>query len=113
MRARERVLMVGVRCLWALALCASIGGVAGISLAAETSFPSMANYASTPADAGLQAHADMDIAAKGAIVLEMWCNRVDGQVVVAGDTITVMTGQPTERPARRSGPGRRRSAEPR
>ena len=41
---------------------------------------------------------NMDIAAKGAIALEMWCNRVDGQVVVAGDTITVMTGQPTERP---------------
>ena len=41
---------------------------------------------------------NMDIDAKGAIVVEMWCNRVDGQVVVAGDTITVMTGPPTERP---------------
>ncbi len=40
---------------------------------------------------------NMDISADGAIVLEMWCNRVDGQVVVAGNTITVMTGQPTER----------------
>jgi heat shock protein HslJ len=41
---------------------------------------------------------NMDIDAKGAIAVEMWCNRVDGQVVVAGDTITVMTGQPTDRP---------------
>ena len=41
---------------------------------------------------------NMDIAANGAIAVEMWCNRVDGQVVVAGDTITVMTGQPTDRP---------------
>ena len=41
---------------------------------------------------------NMDIAANGKIALEMWCNRVDGQVVVAGNTITVMTGQPTERP---------------
>ncbi len=41
---------------------------------------------------------NMDIAANGSIILEMWCNRVDGQVVVAGDTITVMTGQSTERP---------------
>jgi heat shock protein HslJ len=41
---------------------------------------------------------NMDIDAKGAIVVEMWCNRVDGQMVVAGDTITVMTGQPTDRP---------------
>jgi heat shock protein HslJ len=41
---------------------------------------------------------NMDIDAKGTIAVEMWCNRVDGQVVVAGNTITVMTGQPTDRP---------------
>jgi heat shock protein HslJ len=40
---------------------------------------------------------NMDVAADGAIVLEMWCNRVEGQVVVAADTITVVTGQPTAR----------------
>jgi heat shock protein HslJ len=41
---------------------------------------------------------NMDVAANGAIALEMWCNRVEGQVIVAGDTITVLTGQPTNRP---------------
>ena len=40
---------------------------------------------------------NLEVAANGTIALEMWCNRVDGQVVVAGDTITVITGQPTER----------------
>jgi heat shock protein HslJ len=40
---------------------------------------------------------NMDIAANGTIVLEMWCNRIEGQVVVAADTITVVTGQPTNR----------------
>ena len=40
---------------------------------------------------------NMDIAANGTIALEMWCNRVEGQVVVAGDTLTVITGQPTDR----------------
>jgi heat shock protein HslJ len=40
---------------------------------------------------------NMDITAKGAIVLEMWCNRVEGQLVVAADTVTVMTGQATDR----------------
>ena len=40
---------------------------------------------------------NLEISANGTIALEMWCNRVDGQVVVAGDTITVMTGAPTER----------------
>ena len=40
---------------------------------------------------------NIEIAGNGAIVLEMWCNRVEGQVVVAGDTITAVLGQPTER----------------
>jgi len=40
---------------------------------------------------------NMDIAANGAIALEMWCNRIEGQLVVAADTITVMTGQATDR----------------
>jgi heat shock protein HslJ len=40
---------------------------------------------------------NMDVAANGAIALEMWCNRVEGQIVVAGATATVVTGQPTER----------------
>jgi heat shock protein HslJ len=41
---------------------------------------------------------NMDIDIGGKIAVEMWCNRVEGQVVVAGDTITIMTGPPTERP---------------
>jgi heat shock protein HslJ len=40
---------------------------------------------------------NMDVAANGAIALEMWCNRVEGQVIVAGDTITVLTGEATRR----------------
>jgi hypothetical protein len=55
---------------------------------------------------------NMDIAADGKIALEMWCNRVDGQVVVAGDTITVMIGPPTDRscpPERARGEGRCRA----
>ena len=40
---------------------------------------------------------NMDVAADGAIALEMWCNRVEGRMVVAGDTITVLTGPATER----------------
>ena len=40
---------------------------------------------------------NMDVAANGAIVMEMWCNRIEGQFVVAADTVTVLTGQPTQR----------------
>ena len=93
----------GSRLLLRLALAASISGLVGISFAgighaAETEFPF---------DGELRLDADpmpgskrvpsMDIAANGAIVLEMWCSRVEGQVIVAADTITVLTGQPTDR----------------
>ena len=40
---------------------------------------------------------NMDVAPNGAIALEMWCNRVEGQFVVAADTVTVLTGQATQR----------------
>ncbi len=40
---------------------------------------------------------NMDVAPNGAIAMEMWCNRIEGQFVVAGDTVTVLTGQPTQR----------------
>ncbi len=40
---------------------------------------------------------NMDVGTNGTMALEMWCNRVDGQLVVAGDTITVIAGQPTSR----------------
>ena len=49
---------------------------------------------------------NMDVAANGSIVFEMWCNRVEGQVVVAADTITVVTGQAT---ARQCPPARERA----
>ena len=47
---------------------------------------------------------NMDVDPKGAIALEMWCNRVEGQFVVAADTVTVLTGQATQRqcPAERA-----------
>lgn len=40
---------------------------------------------------------NMDITANGAMALEMWCNKIEGQLVVAGDTVTVLTGQATSR----------------
>jgi heat shock protein HslJ len=41
---------------------------------------------------------NIDIALDGRVVVEMWCNRVEGQLVVAGDTLTMTVGPPTERP---------------
>ena len=39
----------------------------------------------------------LDIADNGSAVIDLWCNSVQGQIVVVADTITIMTGQRTER----------------
>jgi heat shock protein HslJ len=41
---------------------------------------------------------NVDVASNGAIAMEMWCNRIEGQFVVAADTVTILTGPPTQRP---------------
>lgn len=40
---------------------------------------------------------NLDVDPKGMIAMEMWCNRIDGQFVVVGGTVTVLTGQLTQR----------------
>ena len=39
----------------------------------------------------------LDIRGDGAVLIDLWCNSVQGQLVVAADTITVMTGPKTDR----------------
>src|SRR5882672_2731883 len=39
----------------------------------------------------------LDIDPKGLAEIDLWCNSVKGQMVVAGDTITILTGEKTER----------------
>ena len=91
--------MIGRKWSLRVALCALMAGAAGSSLAQLKEFPFdgelILDVRPMP---GSKRIPNMDIDAKGAVVVEMWCNRVDGQMVVAGDTITVITGQPTDRP---------------
>jgi heat shock protein HslJ len=39
----------------------------------------------------------LDIRAGGAVSIDLWCNSVEGQLVVADNTITVLTGPKTDR----------------
>jgi len=39
----------------------------------------------------------LDIRANGAAEIDLWCNSVQGQIVVSQDTITITTGEKTER----------------
>ena len=90
--------MVGMGWRWVLA-AAGLMGVAGASMAQQNEFPFdrelILDVRPMP---GSKRIPNMDIAGNGKIALEMWCDRVEGQVVVAGDTITVITGQPSGRP---------------
>ena len=80
-----------------LTLCALMVGATGASLAQDFPYDSELLLDVRPMP-GSKRIPNMDVASNGTIALEMWCNRVEGQVVVAGETITVMTGQPTDRP---------------
>ena len=92
--------MFGLSCRWFFWVLAMVGllGMAGIGVAQQNEFPFdrelILDVRPMP---GSKRIPNLDIAANGTIALEMWCNRVDGQVVVAGNTITVMTGSPTDR----------------
>jgi heat shock protein HslJ len=39
----------------------------------------------------------LDIDDRGLAEIDLWCNSVKGQMVVAGDTITIITGEKTDR----------------
>jgi heat shock protein HslJ len=39
----------------------------------------------------------LDIKPDGAVLIDLWCNSVQGQLVVAANTITVLTGSKTDR----------------
>ena len=93
--------MIGRRWWLRVALCVLIWPAAGTSLADQSSFPfgSELLLDANPMP-GSKRVPSMDVAANGAIALEMWCNRIEGQLVVAANTITVLTGQATDRQCR-------------
>ena len=81
--------------------------IAGAGAAAPAQKAALAQESAFPFDselfldarpmAGSKRIPNMDVSARGAVAIEMWCNRVEGQVVVAGDTITILLGAPTSR----------------
>ena len=91
--------MFGTKRCVVLALGVAIcGAVTGLAHAQDSGFPFdrelLLDVNPMP---GSKRIPNMDVAANGSIVLEMWCNRIDGQIVVAADTLTVMTGVSTAR----------------
>ncbi|MEX0753160.1 MAG: META domain-containing protein [Xanthobacteraceae bacterium] len=40
----------------------------------------------------------LEIAKNGAVLIDLWCNSVQGHIVVVDDTITILAGPKTDRP---------------
>ena len=93
--------MIGRRWWLRAAVCVLICPAAGTSLADQGSFPFgselLLDVNPMP---GSKRVPNMDVAANGAMAFEMWCNRIEGQLVVAADTVTVLTGPSTDRQCR-------------
>ena len=89
--------MIAMKWRWCFGVCMLLGAV-NASVAQESEFPVDGNLIlDVRPMPGSKRVPIMTIAADGKMVLQMWCNQVDGQLVVAGDTLTVVTGQPSER----------------
>jgi heat shock protein HslJ len=79
-----------------LALCVLIGLSGAVSAQGQFPFDSELIMDVAPMR-GSKRIPNMDVAPNGRLALEMWCNRIEGQFVVAADTVTVLTGQATQR----------------
>jgi len=91
--------MRSVKWRLSLALCVLIG-LPGVA-AAQDQFPFESELILDVAPMrGSKKILNLDVDAKGGIAMEMWCNRVEGQFVVAADTVTVLTGKATQRQCR-------------
>jgi heat shock protein HslJ len=87
---------LGKRRVTTLAICAL--AMFGAARAAEQGFPFGRELMLDVAPMkGSKRVPMLDIDAKGIADIDLWCNSVKGQMVVAGDTITILTGQKTER----------------
>jgi heat shock protein HslJ len=82
-------------CLVALAVCVLSGIVAAD--AAERGFPYNSELMMDAKPMrGAKRVPMLVIGAKGEAKIEGWCNNVEAQMVVAGDTLTILTGASTE-----------------
>ncbi len=79
-----------------LALLAPASGAAARDIAREFPFDQEL-LLDTPPMRGSKRVPMLEIAKNGAVLIDLWCNSVQGQIVVVEDTITIMTGPQTDR----------------
>ena len=87
------------RAVVVLVLGVAIDAAAAPAVAAQPEFPfGRELLLDAPPMKGSKRVPSLDIAENGLADIELWCNAVKGKLVVAGDTITILTGAKTERP---------------
>lgn len=91
----NRLLRAGYLAL-VLPLLVPASGIAAGDIAREFPF-NQELLLDTPPMRGSKRVPMLEIAANGAVVIDLWCNSVQGQIVVVEDTITIMTGPKTDR----------------
>jgi heat shock protein HslJ len=84
--------------LWTAAALGFLLGFISLGRAADRDFP-FENELLLEAKPmrGSKRLPSLEIGPNGRTVIDLWCNRVEGQIVVVEDTITIMTGQRTDR----------------
>jgi heat shock protein HslJ len=76
----------------------AMAAAAAPAIAAQSEFPfGRELLLDAPPMKGSKRVPSLDIAENGLADIELWCGSVKGQLVVAGDTITILTGAKTER----------------
>jgi heat shock protein HslJ len=81
-----------------LALGGSLAIDVSSAVAAQAEFPFGREFLlDTPPLKGSKRVPMLDINERGIADIDLWCNSVKGQLVVAGNTITIITGPKTER----------------
>ena len=88
-------------------VCLAILGTTLIGLAADSTFPfDKELLLDVKPMKGSKRVPILGIGPKGETAIDLWCNSVEAQIVVVDSTITILTGQKTERqcdPARMRG----------
>ncbi len=86
------------RCLLAVAVGLAMAAGIARAVAASMEFPFGHELLLDAAPmAGSKRVPSLDIAENGLADIDLWCNSIKGQMIVAGDTITILTGARTER----------------
>ncbi len=91
--------------LWLVALCFTIAAMTTASFAGDFPFDKELLLDAKPMK-GSKRIPILDVGRNGETIIDLWCNSVEAQIVVVGNTISIMTGTKSAKqcdPARMQG----------